>query len=68
MVRVACLIQARESRMEHEAAFLALIDDDIRRNPSRLVPITEELMSRLQELVQGVEVDLNAPLPDDIGL
>jgi hypothetical protein len=54
--------------MEHEAAFLALIDDDIRRNPSRLVPITEELMARLQELVQGVEVDLNAPLPDDIGL
>ena len=47
------------------APFLALLQEDIAAHPERLLPITANLANRLQELVGGIEVNLDAPLPDD---
>lgn|GEM_PF-63789 len=47
------------------APFLALLEQDIASHPQRLQPVTAELASRLQDLVSGIDVDLDAPLPDD---
>jgi len=47
------------------APFLALLEQDIASHPERLQPVTAELASRLQDLVSGIDVDLDAPLPDD---
>ena len=47
------------------APFLALLEQDIASHPERLKPITVDLVARLQDLVGGIEVDLDAPLPDD---
>ena len=45
--------------------FLALIEQDISRHPERLQPITTDLVGRLHSLVGDLDVDLDAPLPDD---
>ncbi|GIX33126.1 MAG: hypothetical protein KatS3mg125_1082 [Lysobacterales bacterium] len=42
--------------------FLRLIERDIRRHPKRLRAIDGGLAERIQALVAGVEVDLEAPL------
>ena len=47
------------------APFLALLQEDIAAHPERLLHITANLAGRLQELVGGIEVNLDAPLPDD---
>ena len=47
------------------APFLALLQQDIAAHPERLLPITANLAGRLQELVGGIEVNLDAPLSDD---
>ncbi|MCT0224878.1 type II toxin-antitoxin system PrlF family antitoxin [Synechococcus sp. CS-1328] len=47
------------------APFLALLGQDIASHPERLKPITADLVSRMQDLVDGIEVDLDASLPDD---
>lgn len=47
------------------APFLALLGKDIANHPERLQPIGAELVERLQGLVGGIEVDLEAALPDD---
>ncbi len=47
------------------APFLALLERDIASHPERLQPVTADLAHRLQELVCGIEVDLDTPLPDD---
>lgn len=47
------------------APFLALLEQDIKRHPDHLKPITSDLVSRLQDLVGGIDVDLDAPLPDE---
>jgi antitoxin PrlF len=47
------------------APFLALLEQDIASHPERLQAVTADLASRLQDLVSGIEVDLDAPLPDD---
>ena len=47
------------------APFLALLEQDLSRHPERLRPITADLVGRLEDLVGGMDVDLNAPLPDD---
>jgi hypothetical protein len=38
---------------------------DISRHPERLQPITADLVDRLHSLVGDLDVDLDAPLPDD---
>jgi antitoxin PrlF len=45
---------------------MALLDQDIARAPERLKPITPDLVQRLQTLVGDLEVDLEAPLPDEV--
>ena len=47
------------------APFLALLERDIASHPERLQPIGTELVQRLQDLVGGLEVDLDEALPDD---
>jgi antitoxin PrlF len=47
------------------APFLALLEQDLSRHPERLRPITADLVGRIEDLVGGMDVDLNAPLPDD---
>ena len=47
------------------APFLALLEQDIANHPERLQPIGAELVERLQDLVGGIEVDLEEALPDD---
>lgn len=47
------------------AAFLALIEQDIAGAPERLQPITSDLVQRMQTLVGNLDVDLDAPLPDE---
>ena len=47
------------------APFLALLERDIASHPERLQPIGTDLVRRLQDLVGGIEVDLDEVLPDD---
>lgn len=47
------------------APFLALLEQDISRHPERLRPISSDLVDRLHSLVGDLDVDLDAPLPDD---
>ena len=47
------------------APFLALLQQDIAGAPERLQPITSDLVQRMQTLVGNLDVDLDAPLPDE---
>ena len=47
------------------APFLALLEQDIASHPERLQPIGADLVQRLQDLVDAIEVDLDEALPDD---
>lgn len=46
-------------------AFLAFLARDIMEHPERLQAVDAALMQRIQSLIGGVEVDLDAPLPAD---
>ncbi len=43
-------------------SFLSFLANDIQANPQRLKAATPELVSRIQNLVDGIEADLDAPL------
>ncbi|MCC5793533.1 MAG: type II toxin-antitoxin system PrlF family antitoxin [Chromatiales bacterium] len=45
--------------------FLTFLATDIERHPERLQSVDGGLVHRLQSLVRGVEVDLNAALPTE---
>lgn len=45
--------------------FLTLLARDISTHPERLQALDAALVDRLRDLVADVEVDLDAPLPDD---
>ena len=47
------------------APFLALLEQDIASHPDRLQSVGTDLVQRLQDLVGGIEVDLDEALPDD---
>jgi hypothetical protein len=47
------------------SASVLSLQQDITDHPERLQPITADLAGRLQELVGRIEVNLDAPLPDD---
>lgn len=55
-------------RVEEEdpamASFLSLISSDIEKNPHNVQPLTSERLKQLQTLVEGVDVDLDAPLDE----
>lgn len=43
-------------------AFLDLLDADAHANPERVRPVPGDLVARARELVEGLAVDLGAPL------
>jgi antitoxin PrlF len=45
--------------------FLQFLARDIEENPQNLKAISSDLVSRVQSLVSGVEIDLDAPLLDE---
>ena len=45
--------------------FLALLAKDIEEHPERLRPLDTKLLAHARELVEGVEFDINEPLPED---
>ena len=45
--------------------FLEFLARDMAREPARIRPAPKSLLSRGKALVKGVEVDLDAALPDD---
>lgn len=47
------------------APFLRLLTQDITTHPERLQAIDAQTVAALQTLVQGVDIDLDAPLPPD---
>ena len=59
------------SRKEQErtdpvvAGFLAFLERDMQNDPGALRPVTAGWLHGMDALVEGVEVDLDAPLPDD---
>jgi len=47
------------------ASFLTFLETDMARHPDRLRPVTAEWLHEIADLVAGVEVDLDAPLPTE---
>ncbi len=45
--------------------FLDFIAQDLEDHPERSQPLTSDLMERAESLVDGVEIDLDAPLSDE---
>ena len=45
--------------------FLEFLARDMAREPARIRPVPRSLVSRAKALVKGVDVDIDAPLPDD---
>jgi antitoxin PrlF len=45
--------------------FFEFLDRDIRERPESIQPISAKLADRVRSLVEGVEVDLDAPLPEE---
>lgn len=48
------------------APFLALLTEDIALHPENLQLVPESLVRRIDDLVHDVDVDLDAPLDDDV--
>ena len=46
-------------------AFLNFLEKDIIEHPDRLQPLTQAYANELLASIEGIEVDLDAPLPDD---
>ena len=46
-------------------SFLTFLEADMTKRPDRLRPITAEWLHEVEDLVAGVEVDLDAPLPEE---
>lgn len=46
-------------------SFLTFLANDIQQNPQHLKSVTPELVSRIQNLVGNLDVDLDAPLDDE---
>lgn len=45
--------------------FLSFLAQDIERNPQHIRAISSDLVSRVQSLVAGIDLDLDAPLVDE---
>jgi antitoxin PrlF len=45
--------------------FLEFLARDMAHEPARIGPVPRSLVSRAKALVRGVEVDVDAPLPED---
>jgi antitoxin PrlF len=47
------------------APFLDLLERDIAQHPERLRALSVELLARIDKLTNRIEIDLDAPLPDE---
>lgn len=59
---------SRAERSEEDPAleaFLSFIGDDIQHRPERVQPLSVALKSKVDSLISGVEIDLDAPLCDE---
>lgn len=45
--------------------FLAFLANDIAKNPAQMKPLTVDMKARGDALIEGVEFDINSPLPDE---
>jgi antitoxin PrlF len=45
--------------------FLDFLAKDLEKNPDRIQPVSSELVSHVRSLIATVEIDLDAPLPDE---
>lgn len=45
--------------------FLAFIASDMQAHPEKLQPLTASMRDSVEELVEGVEIDLDAPLMNE---
>ena len=59
---------AQDSPDPTTQAFLDFLDQDMLLHPEQLVPLTEDRLLRMQELVKDVVVDDRDELPDSITL
>lgn len=46
-------------------SFLAFLGNDIERHPENIQALSPAMQASIQSLVEGVEIDLNAPLDED---
>ncbi len=46
-------------------SFLSFLANDLQHNPRRIRAVSPELISRIQDLVGNIDIDLNAPLNDE---
>jgi antitoxin PrlF len=49
-------------------AFLQFLAKDMQANPSRLQALSPDLMASIGELVEGIEVDLDAPIEGEVAI
>ena len=63
------VIAKKETRADGDdpviGKFLEFLARDMAHEPARIRPVPRSLVSRAKALVKGVEVDVDAPLPDD---
>lgn len=54
-------------KLSHEdvPGSLKALDDDIEAHPDQVRPLGPTVVNRVQDLVRGVEIDLEAPLCDE---
>lgn len=45
--------------------FLAFVEQDALEHPARIQAVTATMVARARSLVEGVQIDLDAPLSDD---
>ena len=46
-------------------SFLAFLGNDIEQHPENIQALSPAMQASIQSLVEGVEIDLNAPLDED---
>ena len=46
-------------------AFLSFLANDVQHHPERIKPLSAVLKSKVDSLISGVEIDLDAPLCDE---
>lgn len=62
------VIARANTREEHDPVlgqFLNFLSRDLARHPEHLKALDQGLLQRLQGLVEGVDIDLDAPLSDE---
>ena len=65
---VRARVPGEAGRSPEVDAFLGLLEEEIRENPHRLRPLTEEDVAGLDDLLEGVEYDKEEALEDEFEL